>query len=247
MTEPLYPTCRLILEPAALSGAENMARDEVLLDAAIQGDQPVVRMYTWQQPTLSLGYFQQREAWMDSPPWSETAMVRRLTGGGAILHDLEWTYSCVIPGKDFRLSHPYDLYDRIHHAIVDFAAECGIPLQPRGVNRSQPKEPYLCYLRGDSHDLCLGESKIVGSAQRRRRGALLQHGSVLLQHSPLAPEIRGIDDLQPGMLTAEQLPVLGVRLAQVLGRDVDESAWTVPELAVVTKLREEKYRVFDWR
>lgn len=242
-----YPTCRLILEPTALSGAENMARDEVLLVAAIEGDRPVVRMYTWQQPTLSLGYFQQREAWMETPPWSETAMVRRLTGGGAILHDREWTYSCVIPGKDFRLQHPYDLYDRIHQVIVEWAAECGIPLQPRGVNRSQPKEPYLCYLRGDSHDLCLGESKIVGSAQRRRRGALLQHGSVLWQHSPLSPEILGMRDLLPAIEVTDDRRSLGWRFAQVLGRDVIDSPWTADELAAAAELAATKYEALEWR
>lgn len=242
-----YPACRLIIEPEPLSGSENMARDEVLLEAATIGGGPVLRMYTWQQPTLSLGYFQQREPWMEQPPWSETAMVRRLTGGGAILHDNEWTYSCVIPGKDFRLHHPYDLYDRIHHAIVEWADEIGISLKPRGVNRSQSMEPYLCYLRGDSHDLCLGESKIVGSAQRRRKGALLQHGSLLLQHSPLAPEIRGIHDMKPGVLFDNQMRLLGLRLALVLGRDVHESAWTVSELTAAEELVAKKYGMLDWR
>lgn len=247
MSEPLYPTCRLIVEPTALSGAVNMARDEVLLEAAIRGAAPVVRMYTWDRPTLSLGYFQQREPWMAQPPWSETAMVRRLTGGGAILHDREWTYSCVIPGKDFRLHHPYDLYDRIHHAIVAWAAGVGIILAPRGVNRPQSQEPYLCYLRGDSHDLCFGESKIVGSAQRRRRGALLQHGSLLLKHSPLAPEIRGLSDLGPATCLGESMQPLGTGLAKVLGCDIDETTWTVSELALAEALTAEKYGVLDWR
>ncbi len=242
-----YPTCRLIIEPTPLSGAENMSRDEVLLDAAIQGDRPVVRMYTWQQPTLSLGYFQQREAWMDTPPWSETAMVRRLTGGGAILHDREWTYSCVIPGKDFRLQHPYDLYDRIHQAIIIWAGSLGIPLQPRGVNRPLAEEPYLCYLRGDSHDLCLGDAKIVGSAQRRRKGALLQHGSVLLKHSPLAPEIQGVLDLKPEIVLKDQWTSLGWKLAQVLGRNLDETGWTDTERAAAEELAAKKYTRLEWR
>ncbi len=242
-----YPECRLIVESVPLSGAENMARDEVLLEAAMIGGGPVVRMYTWDRPTLSVGYFQQREPWMQLPPWSETAMVRRLTGGGAILHDQEWTYSCVIPGKDFRLHHPYDLYDRIHQAIVIWAAERGIPLQPRGVNRPQSEEPYLCYLRGDSHDLCFGESKIVGSAQRRRKGALLQHGSLLLKHSPLAPEIKGLHDLKPGVLMDGPMRSLGLQLAQMLGRDVHETAWTGPELAASEELVAKKYGRLDWR
>jgi lipoyl(octanoyl) transferase len=219
---------------------------EALLEAAIRGDGPVVRMYQWDQPTLSLGYFQKHEAWMSTPPWSETAMVRRLTGGGAILHDREWTYSCVIPGRDFRLQHPYDLYDRIHHAIVDWTAARGISLRPRGENRTLAQEPYLCYLRGDSHDLCLGESKIVGSAQRRRKGALLQHGSLLLQHSPAAPHIFGVHDLLPNMKLNGDMRSLGMTLASVIGNRVVESEWTSAEINRAEKLGREKYQSIDW-
>ncbi len=242
-----YPECRLIVEPELLSGADNMARDEVLLEAATLGGGPVLRMYTWREPTLSLGYFQQREPWMESSPWSETAMVRRLTGGGAILHDREWTYSCVIPGRDFRLHHPYDLYDRIHDGIVTWAAGQGFSLRPRGVNHRQADEPYLCYLRGDSHDLCLGESKIVGSAQRRRRGALLQHGSFLLQHSPLAPEIRGIHDLASETVLTGDRRSLGIQLAHVIGSNVIENGWTESELSAAEGMRLRKYAALEWR
>ncbi len=246
MTEPLYPQCRLIIEPVPLSGAENMARDEVLLEEAIHGECPVVRMYQWEQPTLSLGYFQQLEPWMQQSPWSEIAMVRRLTGGGAILHDREWTYSCVIPGKNFRLHHPYDLYSQIHQAIADWAGDNGIHLRPRGVSQPLAEEPYLCYLRGDSHDLCLGESKIVGSAQRRRKGALLQHGSLLLQHSPVAPEILGIQDLLVDIAPVVNLRSLGQSLAQRVGSAVNETGWTMEEHSRTQVLRDQKYRSLSW-
>lgn len=242
-----YPTCRLIIEPAPLSGAVNMARDEAILEAAVGGAGPVVRIYTWERPTLSLGYFQHHEAWMDEPPWSGTAMIRRLTGGGAILHDHEWTYSCAIPGSDFRLHHPYDLYDRIHEAIVQWAATLGIPLKPRGVDRPMSQEPYLCYLRGDSHDLCLGESKIVGSAQRRRRGALLQHGSLLLRHSELAPTIQGLQDLGVVVPREGNPRTLGFSLARVLGNEALESEWTASELITAKELATKNYTELKWR
>ncbi|HET6424868.1 MAG TPA: hypothetical protein VFG20_14355 [Planctomycetaceae bacterium] len=246
MTEPLYADCRLIVEPAPLAGVQNMARDEVLLEAAVQGAGPVVRVYQWERPTLSLGYFQEREPWMDAPPWSETAMVRRLTGGGAILHDQEWTYSCVLPGRDFRLRHPYDLYDRIHEAIVAFAGSYGVALRPRGENVSKVHEPYLCYLRGDSHDLCLGDAKIVGSAQRRRKAALLQHGSFLLRHSPLAPEIRGVFDLLPEHRLPDGVQSFGEAIAATIGSQIQPSAWSDAERTRAEVLSEQKYRRLDW-
>ena len=246
MTAPLYPSCRLIVEPTPLSGALNMAADEVLLEAAIRGDGPVVRVYQWDRPTLSLGYFQEREAWMDASPWKETAMVRRLTGGGAILHDREWTYSCAIPGKDFRLRHPYDLYNRIHDAIVQFAATLGIPLRARGENLSKVQEPYLCYLRGDSHDLCLGQAKIVGSAQRRRKGALLQHGSFLWEHSLLAPEIAGVRDLLPKLSIASELADFGRAVVSAVADETITFGWSDLERQRQQELVEQKYSGLDW-
>lgn len=246
MTDPLYPQCRFIIEPTPLSGAENMARDEVLLEAGLQSAQPVVRMYQWERPTLSLGYFQEREAWMDASGWDETEKVRRLTGGGAILHDQEWTYSCVIPARNFRLHHPYDLYDRIHAAIVAYAESYGIPLRPRGETLSRVNEPYLCYLRGDSHDLCLGTSKIVGSAQRRRKGALLQHGSFLLRRSPLAFTILGVRDLLPDVPLPQDMESLGLSLAEVFGEQVVRSDWTPEEHLQAYELAAQKYNRLEW-
>jgi lipoate-protein ligase A len=96
------------------------------------------------------------------------------------------------------LKHPYDLYDVVHRAICrSLQHRLGLNLQLRGATRRSPAEPLLCYLREDEHDVCLGGVKVMGSAQRRRRGALLQHGSLLLNASPITPGVRGLYDLAP--------------------------------------------------
>lgn len=88
-----------ILDDGALSGAENMARDEALLTRVGEGQSPpTLRLYQWRDPTISLGYFQHfADVARLDPPLRELAVVRRLTGGGAILHDLELTYSLTLP------------------------------------------------------------------------------------------------------------------------------------------------------
>ena len=90
-----------------------------------------------------------------------------------------------------------DLYDIVHQAFIDALAETRrLELKLRGSTNRRSQEPVLCFSREDEHDVVLDGHKVLGSAQRRRRGAILQHGGFLLQASPLAPRIApGIADL----------------------------------------------------
>jgi lipoate-protein ligase A len=193
-----FPVCRLIVEDAPQPGAWNMAVDESLLESVVAGGPPTVRWYRWSRPTVSLGYFQPPDA---AAAWNnnlDVDVVRRLTGGGAILHHHEWTYSCTMPTLAPLLRHPYDLYDVVHLALCEsLQARYGVIVSQRGEVERLAQEPVLCYQRQDPHDVCYRGVKVIGSAQRRRRGALLQHGSVLLQESPHAPGVVGIYDLIP--------------------------------------------------
>lgn len=189
---------RLLIEAEPRSGAWNMAFDEALLEAAVDRGQVALRIYRWAEPTLSLGYFQ-RIAPADLPePLRAVRHVRRLSGGGAILHDREWTYSCVVPKGHALAAKPELLYEEAHAALVRALAQRGVVARPRGTNDRAADRAFLCFRRGDERDLLIGAHKIVGSAQRRRRGAVLQHGSVLLRETPLAPAVPGIFDLSPG-------------------------------------------------
>src|SRR5262245_51344899 len=93
---------RLLID-SPLPGPENMARDEALLRACELTGDAVVRFYAWSAPTISLGYFQDYAEFEQlEPPAGDLDVVRRTTGGGAILHDLELTYSIVMPLADER-------------------------------------------------------------------------------------------------------------------------------------------------
>jgi lipoate-protein ligase A len=192
--------CRLIVDGPA-SGFWQMAVDETLLESAAEG-QATLRFYEWSEPTLSLGYFQgyaERDAHRAS---RDCPLVRRQTGGGAILHDQELTYSLALP-----LAHPLAadamrLYRAAHAALVDTLGSLGIEAQmrtgngPSQASSSGSDEPFLCFQRRSEGDVLVDGAKICGSAQRRRRGAILQHGSLLLARSAAAPELPGVLQLR---------------------------------------------------
>jgi lipoyl(octanoyl) transferase len=195
------PLCDVIVDQSPQSGQQNMAIDEWLLEHV--GDIPMrsfVRVYSWCEPTITLGYFQDETQAIDSR-LTTCPSVHRLTGGGAILHDREITYSCVIPQSHPVARTPTLLYVAIHQAIVKLLAQCGVECcmrQEAGQVRKDSEtgtDPFLCFLRSDPRDVVIAEHKIVGSAQRRRKGKVLQHGSVLLRASRHTPEIPGVEDL----------------------------------------------------
>ncbi len=207
--------CRLLLDEAPGSGSWNMAVDAVLLETAVTEGLATFRWYRWAEPTLSLGYFQKPEDVEALLP--DLPRVRRMTGGGAILHDQEWTYSFAVPAEQRFYGHPEELYDRVHDAVIEVINGLGYALKRRGATGKAVPEPVLCFSRRDAHDVLLGEHKVLGSAQRRRKGAILQHGSLLWRASRLTPEHRGLEDAQPGIpVTRESLRQIPPLLAEAV-------------------------------
>lgn len=168
-------------------GPVNMARDEAILLSVAEGSAPpTLRFYRWSQPTISLGYFQSYSDYAAlPPPAGGLPVVRRLTGGGAILHDLELTYSLILPW-----GHPLlppcgagGLYAVVHDAFARFLTDLGISVI-KGVPESKGgshRGPFFCFERHGRFDLLTDGRKIMGSAQRRLRTAVLQHGSLILE------------------------------------------------------------------
>jgi lipoyl(octanoyl) transferase len=205
----MFP-CRVFVDPPA-DGAWNMAVDEALLEQAADEGVASLRFYQWREPTLSLGYFQ-RYAERDQHAASRgAAVVRRLSGGGALLHDRELTYSIALPAGHAMARRSPELYAAVHQVLIEVLAARGVVAHLHGDDASQhihhkssgtadaPRdEPFLCFARRTDADVVIHTSsaqthaKIAGSAQRRRRGAVLQHGGVLLAASPCAPELPGI-------------------------------------------------------
>lgn len=193
---------RLLIDPPA-SGTWNMAVDEALLESAAEGI-ATLRFYQWNEPTLSLGYFQCAADREQHAASRECPLVRRASGGGAIVHDRELTYSIALPLRDVRTAAATALYNACHESLVVTLATFGIEaalhqltceVEPPDRGDRQIAQPFLCFARRTCGDIVCRNSKIVGSAQRRRRGAVLQHGSILLSESPRAPELPGIAQL----------------------------------------------------
>jgi lipoate-protein ligase A len=238
-----------LLSDAPLDGPSNMARDEALLiEVGRRASPPTLRLYEWDPPTVSLGYFQPIAAFERLPaPAGSLAVVRRLTGGGAILHDRELTYAWVLPDDHALLAGgPNRLYELAHQAIAAALRDLGPTATTAGVSDdSGPRRgPFFCFGRRHRFDLVVGEAKIAGSAQRRTRHAVLQHGSIVLDNRfPQQPSAR-VDG--PTDDAAQRLRA-GLRraFAEVTRCDITAGTWTAPEGAVAADLIG-KYAGVEW-
>lgn len=182
-----------------------MAVDETLLESAADHGLSSFRWYQWSEPTISIGHFQKTLEPELVDRLGKLPYVRRISGGGAILHHHELTYSLAIAQTHPLAANPRELYDRIHDVVISALHQWGVDCHPRGDTISDRDKEFLCFSRGDSFDVVLGGYKILGSAQRRRRGAVLQHGSLLLAASPLTPEFPGIAELSQAAIELDKL------------------------------------------
>ena len=185
---------RLILDQPA-AGTWNMAVDEALLRTAGPSASIALRVYRWEQPTLSLGYFQQYAQRQQHLASQDCPVVRRTTGGGAIIHDREFTYSLTAPVRDRFDPQVRHWYDLMHSAWVASLARHGAEARLCCSSDASREGRFLCFERRVAGDLLLHDTKVGGSAQRRHGTAALQHGSLLLERSAAAPELAGIAQL----------------------------------------------------
>ena len=167
----------------------NMAMDEALLNFVSRGEiDPVIRFYTWNPATLSIGYFQRLKKEIDIDKVAEKGfgIVRRQTGGRGVLHDKELTYSVIVPE-----SHPNmpttvtEAYKVISQGLLEGFKNLGFETYfavPRSKEeREKLKQPRssVCFDAPSWYELVVEGRKIAGSAQTRQKGVILQHGSIL--------------------------------------------------------------------
>lgn len=218
--------------------AGNMAIDQALLEAVDEAGQAMLRFYTWSRPTLSLGYFQQLGAREDHAESANLVCVRRSTGGGAIVHHHELTYSVAIPLTASSAGPRIDLYQQTHLAVAAALLEFGVRAVPfRSLDRETThwtsQHPFLCFQRCSDEDLMVSGYKVLGSAQRKSRRAVLQHGSLLLATSKWAPQLPGVRDLTSRSIPPGQLAEC---IANRIG-DLLSIRWSADELSRAERVR----------
>jgi lipoate-protein ligase A len=179
-----------LIQDSIYDGAFNMAADLFLAEQTVRTGAPILRLYGWKRPTLSLGFHQKADAEIirRCRGWG-VPVVRRPTGGRAVLHDRELTYCFVAP-----LTHPLmqagrsALLKAIGSAFVDAAARSGLKAELVRISGSEAgsetffrsKNDFLCFSSVSRWEVRLNGCKWIGSAQRILKDAFLQHGSIVL-------------------------------------------------------------------
>jgi lipoate-protein ligase A len=174
-----YGRWRLLFAPPR-TGVENMARDTALQARAARSGETVFSIYSWSHPTLSFGRNQPASGLYDLSKIRAGGIdvVRRPTGGRAILHHREVTYSVTAPIDAASLR---ETYARINRILQTALSRLGVVVEAAG--RSQPAvmpSVRSCFDTPGQGELVAQGAKLVGSAQWRENGALLQHGSILV-------------------------------------------------------------------
>jgi len=216
---------RLLVEPIPATGWWNMAVDEVLLAGATTGATPVLRLYAWNGPWLSLGYGQPFSA-ARGAACRDTGVevLRRVTGGRAVLHGADLTYGIAAPAAALPagLDSSYRL---LSDAILLALRELGIEAERAATAAAiAPGAGFDCFAAPATDEICVGGRKLAGSAQRRAAGAVLQHGSIRVEPNPAVAAAavglgRGATSLRELGVPAERArEILGDALPAALGR-----------------------------
>ena len=254
-------SCRLLPYEVA-DGPHNMAADEVLLETAAAG-RASLRFYGWSPPTLSLGYFQPVRLRQEEEHLADLAYVRRPSGGMTLVHDHEITYALALPAgfcpspkrergvgpnPSFTLRARTESWlQRMHWIIAAALAEQGVLVELHQGPSGPPGSGPLCFHHVTPGDLLLGRAKVVGSAQRKQREALLQHGGILLAGSRYTPSLPGIRELRGQNLdVGETCWAIQKNLGTETGWDLVAEDWTNQERQRIEEVALNKYTKASW-
>ncbi|MBI4552789.1 MAG: lipoate--protein ligase family protein [Candidatus Latescibacteria bacterium] len=221
------------LNTGAAEAALNMAIDEAVMRACRRTEAPpTVRVYAWRPPAVSFGYAQQVEHEIDLRlcRLSGLSVVRRPTGGRVVLHDEELTYSLIVPESHPAIgTSPYETYRIASEALVNGLRRLGVDgdLARPPLSSSRSGTAGICFSSASRFEIIVDGRKLVGSAQRRTAGMVLQHGSLLL-----GPGHKRLPFLLPEGFEAQRETLIAeleertTSMAELLGRPVsfDEMA-----------------------
>ena len=208
-----------IRDPAPHSAALNMALDEALL-ASVR--MPTLRLYRWERPAVSFGYFGRHAA--IAAVWAGRELVRRMTGGGVVPHGDDLTYSLIVPGgHSFSQRSPREIYRAVHEAVATVLSASGIV--PALASAPDENGTGVCFESPAESDILAHGRKIAGAAMRRTRAGLLLQGS--LQQVPVR------------VFVESGLPAAFGE--QVVAREIAE-----PEFSAAKALAGSKYSTREW-
>jgi lipoate-protein ligase A len=254
------PTLRSIIDPPR-SASFNMAADIWALEH-IPENCVWVRFYHWETPTITIGYMQKPEAVLDCNACNKNhvSWIRRSTGGRAVLHEGDITYSCIFPlalspmGKTIQES-----YTIVSECLLKGLALAGIDACSLKTDVSLPRAHLAalpCFLSPGRREITVHGKKLIGSAQKRTQRAVLQHGSVpvtdayrrLPDYLPLSPEQRALQkqllreksicvhEINPACDSAALTRSLARGFSEGLGFKARQTPWTEKELQEITTL-----------
>ena len=232
----------------------NMALDEALLQVATKEYiQPVLRLYTFTKPSVTAGYFQQ----VSESDYPGREKVRRITGGGIVLHGCDLTIAFLISSEDAGranggdLSRRDDIYQLFSRALIFALKDWSPQIDIMRQGRVEGKRRYECFQKPVTGDLVVGGKKLAGCALRRRRGLSLLQGSLRVYSGEQdgAGSLEELLGRKPDLGKKPDISVIKDRVAwgfsEVLGCPITESALSSQEMKIASQL-EKKYSDLEW-
>ena len=251
---------RVWRDPPAAGGL-NMAADEALAKKSEETNSVLMRLYGWQPHTVSLGCFQKITDFSKAGVLAHWPVVRRPSGGGAIIHGTDITYGLAVPSSHEWSKRTEDLYSAVHGALVQELNGRDLKAKLVEVAKKDQEQNFYCFNRRAFGDLVVehplassasGDCKILGSAQRRLSCVVLQHGTLLLRRNP---QIQG-EGSHPGLedlLQSEAGSVGDViegwlqRLADQLGGElIQEAGFSYSKNNGDIMTRTKRYETATW-
>jgi lipoyl(octanoyl) transferase len=228
LTNKMTESWRLYLSPPS-TGAWNMAVDEAMLEHIVRGDSPpTLRLYSWDPPCLSLGRSQPfLDADIKMLKTNGWHLVRRATGGRAILHTDELTYSVIAPKENQHVSGSIlDSYRHLAQWLIAALRDLELPVE---MNEAQgaggaEKNP-VCFEKASAYEITVHGKKLIGSAQARKNDGVLQHGSLPLKGDlGRVTEALSFPDGASRQVATEKLMARASTVESALGRAISWDA-----------------------
>ncbi len=227
-------------------GATNMAADETLVRSAADGIASL-RFYGWSSATVSLGYFQSHTIRRADPNLAPLPWVRRPSGGATLVHHHELTYALALPREIADQTNESWML-RMHRIIVAALTDLGLAdrivlVEEKPIKHGQ----HLCFQQFTPGDVQCAGRKVVGSAQRKYRQALMQHGSILLAQSEHTPSVPGIRELSGQTFDIAMVRQAVLRpLATATKWNIENGDWSEKEKIGIRTLAAERYSSVEW-